>query len=169
MRKLSILILCLAVSGCGGGVGSTVLQDFGIQDRPDDYVSGSEMVMKNMQTVGATELKRLNTEGRYGELVFDDSEALRGRYYKKVKKYIRAYPIEAKPVGRTANRQGSGFNGLIEYAYEIYEGPRFSNRTEANASDAEIPTGTRGRDTFRYRFSAAGNWDGNKGVAAGSR
>lgn len=158
------MIVCAAVfAGCGGNVGQTVMQDFGLQERPDDYVSGTDRVMQSMQVVGETELKRLNTENRRGELVYDDSENLQGRFYKKVKVYTRAYPLEASPEARRSNRKNSGYVGIIEYSYQIYEGRREPNRTEAEAADAEIPTGITGRDRFRYRFTSSGNWTGNKG------
>ncbi|MFP6583331.1 MAG: hypothetical protein VCD00_12360 [Candidatus Hydrogenedentota bacterium] len=164
MWKFYVLMCSVVVAGCGGNVGSTVLQDFGLQERSEDYVSGRDRTMESMRMVGAAEVKRLNAAGRHGELVYDDSEALRGKYFKRVKKYMRAYALEAQPVSRSGNRKETGFTGLIEYSYEFYEGRRASNRTEAQAADAEIPTGERGRDTFRYRFSSGGVWNGGKGV-----
>lgn len=167
MRKFFVLTCSLVLVGCSG-VGSTVLQDFGIQERSEDYVSGRDKTLETMRTVGAVEMKRLNTAGRQGELIYDDSEALRGKYYKRVKRYLRAHPLDAQAVGRQGNRNETGFNGTMAYSWEYYEGPRASNRTEAEAADAEIPTGVTGRELFRYRFSSGGIWDGAKGTPAGS-
>ena len=163
MRKLFIVPLILVMAGCGSNVGQTVMQDFGLQDRPDDYVSGEDRVFQSMRAVGDTELKRLNTENRRGEIVYEDAGNLQGKYYKRVKRYDRAYPLDATPEGRRSNRVVQGYSAIIEYSYEIYEGRRESNRTNAEATDAEIPSGERGRDRFRYHFSTSGNWDGNEG------
>ena len=163
MRILCLILCTVVVVGCGGNVGNTVLQDFGIQERPEDYVSGSERVMQSMQAVGESELKRLNTLIRHGEIKYDDSEALRGKFYKEVREYVKAYPLDAQPVGRQGNRQVRGFVGFIEYAYVLKESPRFTNRTEAAAAVADIPGGRGGRERYRYQFTSAGTWDGGKG------
>lgn len=163
MRKL-ILCSCFAVlAGCGSNVSQTVMQDFGLQDRPDDYVSGEERVLVNMRSVGERELKRLNTEHRRGEIVYEEGENFQGQYFKQVKVYEKAYPISASPEGRRANRTVSGYSGTIEYSYQYFEGRRESNRTNAEATDAVIPTGRGGRDRYRYHFTTSGNWDGNEG------
>jgi hypothetical protein len=168
VRFLGLVVASLLLAGCNSNVGSTVLQDFGLQERPDDYVSGREKVLESMRTVGATEMKRLNIAERHGELEYDDSDELRGKYFKRVKVYTRAYPIEANPIGRSGNRKEQGFTGLIEYSYEYYEGKRVPNRTEAQATDAVIPTGITGRDMYRYKFTSSGTWDGAKGSLTNS-
>jgi hypothetical protein len=163
MRIFCLLIVSIFLAGCGGGVGSTILQDFGIQDRPDDYVSGADRVMTTMRTVGATEMKRMNTANRHGEVKYDSSDSLRGKFYKEVRVYTKAYPLDAQPIGRQGNRKENGFRGLIEYAYVLNESPRFANRTEAAAANATIPGRDGGRERYRYRFGSSGTWDGGKG------
>ena len=89
MKKWTcVVIACVCAVGCGGAT-SKVLQDFGIKDRPEGYESGSDRVMARMNDVGKSEMKRLNLLERRGEVLYDDQDALRGRYYKAVKVYDR--------------------------------------------------------------------------------
>ena len=160
------VLIAFSVVSCSSNVASTVKQDFGLQERPEDYVSGSERAMKTLRTVGVTEIKRLNTENQHGEVKYQSIDGdLNGKFYKEVKIYTRSYPISAEPVSRSGNIKNSGYNCTIDYAYEIYEGPRFSNRTNAEASDASVPSGVKGRDTYRYSISSSGTWDGSNGKA----
>lgn len=163
MKYVTVLIaVALAGMGCGGA-GETVLQDFGIRDRPEGYVSGSDLVFERLDGIGATELKRLNSRSRQGEVKFEDDAGLHGMYYKEVKVYEKFFPLDARATGRSGNRSDRGYAGTIDYAYEIYQGPRRATRTEAAAEVANIPTGDRGRETFRYRFSSGGTWNGARG------
>lgn len=149
--------------GCGGGGVSTVLQDFGIQERPDDYVSGSDAVFTRLGEVGKSEMERMNAEGRLGEIRFDeDAAGSKGRFYKRVKMYERYYPLEAKATSRSSS-EGRGYVGYIDYSYRIFESARSTNRTEAAAFLATIPTDERGRESYRYRFSGSGEWGGRAG------
>lgn len=164
IRAILPCILALTLlAGCAGNVSNTVLQDFGLQERSADYQSGEDLTLKNMRTVGAIELKRLNTEQQRGETHYVKNGDLNGKFHKEVKRYTKSYPLNARANTRSGNRKMSGFNGTIEYAYEFYEGPRFSNRTKAEASDATVPSGRKGREAYRYTFSASGTWDGAKG------
>ena len=163
MRRLMLFSVFVVLAGCSSNVGQTVMQDFGLQDRPDDYVSGEQRVMQNMRAVGVQEMKRLNTLNRRGEIIYEEGDNFQGKYFKQVKVYERAYAVDASPEGRRSNRTVTGFTGTIEYAYQYYEGRREANRTNAEAADAVIPTGRTGRDRFRYHFSTSGNWDGNAG------
>ncbi|HIA48950.1 MAG TPA: hypothetical protein EYN96_13500 [Candidatus Hydrogenedentes bacterium] len=163
MRTFCIAITSIFFVGCGGGVGNTILQDFGIRDRPEDYVSGADRVMESMRAVGATEIKRLNSANRHGEIRYDGSDALRGKFYKEVRVYTKSYPLDAQPIGRQGNRKETGFRGLIEYAYVLNESARFANRTEAAAANADIPGRAVARERYRYRFTSGGAWDGGKG------
>lgn len=156
------MFLSVCVAGCAG-VGSKVLQDFGIQDRPEGYESGADRVMAKMGDVGKAELNRLNLEQRRGDLRYDDTDELHGKYYKVIRKYDRYYPLDANATGRTSATGKRGFVGYIEYSYSSYEGPRKNTRVEAAAQIADIPTGDNGRETYRYRFSTGGVWNGAKG------
>lgn len=161
-----LLVLTLCIAGCSSNAKNTVLQDFGLQERSEDYVSGSDRVMTSMRTVGITELKRLNILHQRGEIKFQASQGdLSGKYYKEVKRYQKSYPIAAQPMPRTGNKNNTGFTGTIDYSYEMYEGPRFNNKTEAEASNATIPSGIKGRESFRYIFTSSGTWNGGKGKA----
>lgn len=163
MKKLAcVFVACVCVSGCGG-TADKVLQDFGIQERPEGYVSGSDRVMERLNDVGKSELKRLNLKDRRGEVRYDDTDPLYGKYYKVVKVYERFYPLDANASGRTSGKRERGFVGYIEYSYSYYEGPRKSSRAEAAAQLADIPTGEGGRETYRYRFNSGGMWNGGKG------
>jgi len=163
MKKLTcVLIAWVCASGCGGAT-DKVLQDFGIRERPEGYESGTDRVMARMNDVGKSEMKRLNLRERRGEVRYDDTDALRGRYYKAVKVYDRFYPLDANASGRTSVRRERGFVGYIEYSYSYYEGPRKISRTEAAAQAADIPMGEGGRETYRYRFNSGAVWNGAKG------
>lgn len=166
MKRLACtIVVSTLLLGCAGGDGggSKVLQDFGLQDRPEGYVSGSERVRERLNDVGKTELSRLNRADRNGEILYDDAQALRGKYYKRVKVYKRYYPVDANAVGRTSFNDERGFVGYVEYTFEYYESPRKNSRAEAIAELADIPSGEGGRGTYRYRFNSSGVWNGAKG------
>lgn len=167
MRTFGLIGLCLWAAGCASdsqtGVANKVLQDFGLQERPEGYVSGSDRVFASLSDVARTELTRLNTENRYGEIKFDDMGGLIGRYYKEVKIYENFYPLEAMPSARIDANRTRGYVGYIVYRYRIYQSARVANRTLAAAEAPSIATDTRGRETYRYRFSGGGKWLGGKG------
>lgn len=161
---IAIIVVTLA-AGCSSapdGIANKVLQDFGIRERPEGYVSGSDKVFERLTQVGRTEIKRMNAEGRHGEVKFESGGGLRSKYYKEVKVYKDFYPLDSQPAARTAAGD-HGYVGYIEYSYEILDGPRRSNRTEAAAEAATIPTGNKGRETYRYKFTAGSSWSGGKG------
>jgi len=160
--KLPIFLILIGITGCGS-VGNTVLQDFGIQERSEDYESGADRVVKAMDNLGKTELMRLNQTQRRGEIKFQKEE-LTTLYYKTLKKYKRSYPLEANPKSRNSQTKSQGFIGYIEYNYEIFESARFVNRVEAQAAPAEIPSGERGREVYSYDFTSSGVWNGGKGT-----
>lgn len=163
MKKFSyVIVVCICAAGCAGA-GTKVLQDFGIKDRPEGYESGTDRVMARMNDVGKSEMNRMNLQARRGEVLYDDADALRGKYYKVVKVYERYYPLDANPSGRTSVSRERGFVGYIEYSYSYYESPRKTSRTEAGAQVADIPTGDGGRATYRYRFNSGAVWNGAKG------
>ena len=168
MLRVYGCILCLVVAGCGGGgsgggVVDTVMQDFGLKDRPDEYVSGADKVYARLNEVGQGEMKRLNIENRHGEIKFDEAGGIRGKYYKEVKVYESFHPLDANATGRTAGSSTRGFVGYLEFGYRYFQGARKVNRTEAEAEVANIPTDNRSRETYRYRFNSAGQWMGGKG------
>lgn len=148
--------------GCAGA-GSKVMQDFGLQERPDDYVSGSDKVMAKLPEVGKTELVRLNAASRTGDVLYERMDALNGAYYKKARVYEEFRPLDANFTNRTNGNEKDAYVGYIEYTYQIHESPRRPSRIEAMAENASIPTGERGSETFRYRFGMSGTWDGAKG------
>ena len=157
-----VLLAGAFAAGCAG-TADKVLQDFGIRDRPEGYVSGSDRVMARLNEVGKSEVNRLNLQDRRGEIRYDGEDALHGKYYKVMKVYERFYPLDANASGRTAANSERGFVGYIEYSYQFYQGPRKGTRAEAGAEVADIPTGEWGRETYRYRFNSAGLWNGRKG------
>jgi hypothetical protein len=159
--NLCFVLILLSITGCGS-VGNTVMQDFGLQERPDDYESGSDKVLKAMENVGKSELSRLNLSQRRGEIAYQKKD-LSTLYYKTMKKYRRSYPIEANSKSRNSQSKSKGFIGYIEYDYEIYESARFINRVEAEAAPAEIPSGQRGREVYSYKFTTSGTWNGQRG------
>jgi hypothetical protein len=145
----------------GGSVTEKVLADFGLGERPEGYVSGSDRVYEQMQSVGTAEMKRMNTAGRHGEVKFEE-EGRRGQYYKEVKVYESFVPIDAGGTtgGGTRDR---GYSGTIEYRYRILQGPRKATQAEAAAESATTPSDEEGREAYRYNFSSGGVWDGAQG------
>lgn len=169
MKKLVFCTLAaaLAVAGCQqspGEVANKVLSDWGIKERPEGYVSGSDRIYEKLRDVGAAELDRLNRQGRAGEVRFEQ-DGLRGAYFKEVKYYDNFYPLDVRPLSSSSQGK-TGYQGYIEYTYRIMQGPRVPTRAEAEATNADIPTGEEGRDVFRYRFNEGGAWDGGKGERA---
>ena len=67
MKKFLTFALICTVTGCGTGGGSVIEKvkyDFGIGEKPEGYVSTADIVMGRLSSVGQTELKRMNREGR---------------------------------------------------------------------------------------------------------
>ena len=165
MKKSLLFALVCVIAGCasdGGSVIEKVKYDFGIGEKPEGYVSTSEVVFKRLDSVGNMELKRMNRENRHGEIEFQDEGGLKGKYYKRVKVYKNAIPLEASAVSRGSTDE-RGYLGYIEYTYEMQEGARKNTRAEAEAEPATIRTGETGREVYRYRFGATGVWDGGEG------
>jgi hypothetical protein len=158
------LVLCVAAAGCGS-TGDKVLQDFGIQDRPEDYVSGADRVMVTMQDVGKVEMDRMNAAQRRGEVLVDNSDPLKASYYRRVREYESFHPLDANAATRTSQNQPVSFVGYIEYDFQVYESNRVVSRSEAATLPADIPTGRRGRETYRYKFDSGGTWNGGRGEA----
>ncbi len=169
MKKAVVAVLaCIALASCQtpeGGVMNKVLTDWGIKERPEGYVSESDQVFQRLGAVGATEMKRMNTEMQHGQVKFQKESDLKGKYYKEVKVYESFYPVESKALSRAADSE-AGYEGFIEYAFRIYQSVRKSDAVAAEAETASIPTDTVGRDLFRYHFKASGDWDGAKGEKA---
>ncbi len=158
-----LIALCLlsALTACQspGTVGQKVLADFGIGEHPEGYVSGSDKVFGQLDTVGKTEIKRMNAAGRNGEIKFVQ-EGLHGSYHKLVKQYESFYPLDVKAATASQDR---GYTGLIEYTYRMYKSEDKPSKVEAAAMSASIPTDEQGKETYRYSFSVGGTWDGAKG------
>ena len=167
-RTLAAVLIPFILGACAGtseqgGVVDKVLQDFGIQDRPEGYETGGDKVFSRLNAVGESELKRLNREGRTGEVKYAQEEEFRGAYFKELKVYENYYPLDARPLGRTASGRQGGYTGTVEYSYRVYQSPRTANRVEAAAAMADIPTNIEGREKYRYNFGVGGVWDGKPG------
>ena len=161
-RLFTLLALSAMAAACAGA-GSKVMQDFGLQERPEGYVSGAERVMQKLPDVAKTEMTRLNAAARTGEVLYEKTDALSGAYYKKARVYEEFRPLDANITNRSSSRQETSYVGYIEYVYQIHESPRRPSRIEAMAENANIPTGERGSETFRYQFTSGGNWNGARG------
>ena len=79
MKYLTIgglMMACLLMVSCqtdsGVSVTDKVLSDFGLRERPEGYVTGSDRVFEELDKVGASEMKRLNGLERHGEVKFDE-------------------------------------------------------------------------------------------------
>jgi len=159
---VGIGVLLTSCQRDSGGVVNKVLVDFGIREKPERYVSASDKVFQQLSTVAKSELARLNQEARNGEIKFQEQDGLRGKYYKEVLVYEDYHPLEAQPVSRS-NEKETGYVGLIEYSYRIYQSERKASRVEAAAEPANVATGETGRATYRYTFGSDGVWNGEKG------
>ncbi len=168
MNKWILVLVGLSLAGCTSQNGQTpmetVMTDFGLKEKPEGYVSGTDKVYERLNDVGASELKRMNSESRLGEVQVEE-DGLQVKYYKSVKEYVSYYPLDAQPNSKAADRD-RGFVGFLEYRYRILQGPYKPTRTEAQAESATIPNGEEGRESFRYKFTSAGTWDGGKGERA---
>ena len=170
MRFSIVLLLSLTagvVTGCQrtpGEVANKVLGDFGLKERPEGYEEPSDKVYDRLNGVAEAEMKRMNYEGREGEILFEE-DGLRGNFYKQVKEYVDSHPLDARADTAGTQRE-SGYTGYIEYTYRIVQSKRKPTRAEAAAEAADIPTGETGRETFRYHFNSGGAWDGRKGERA---
>lgn len=159
-----VILGLLSLAACQSGpvsVSDKVLADFGLRERPEGYVTGSDKVFEQLEIVGAAEMKRMNAAQRHGAIKFEES-GRRSQYYKEVKVYesFRAMDADGTTGGGTRDR---GYTGIIEYSYRIMQGERKPTRTEAEALSATIPTGEEGKEAYRYNFSSGGVWDGAAG------
>lgn len=147
--------------GGGGGVMDKVLTDFGIREPGEDYVAPSDRVFDRLDGVGAQELRRLNSENRQGTVHFQEDTPLTGKYYREVKVYERYTPLDAQRVSR--GRGQAEYVCYIQYNYTVYQSDRFNTRTEAEAAPADINTGERGTEVYRYNVGPTGVWQGRRG------
>jgi len=159
------MLAALCIAGCQGQGGQsvveTVMSDFGLKEKPEGYVSGSEKVVERLNEIGEVEMKRMNQAERLGEVMVEE-QGLQVSYYKQVREYTSYYPLDAAATSRASDRD-RGYVGYLEYRYRILQSARKPTRTEAQAESASIPTGEEGRETYRYRFNSTGSWDGGKG------
>ena len=165
MKRFFIVLAAIFIAGCQGQGGQTVVEtvmsDFGLKEKPEGYVSGSDKVVERLNEIGAVEMKRMNQAERLGELKVEEKD-LQVNYFKVVKEYFSYYPLDASATSRASDRD-RGYVGYLEYRYRVLQGPRKPTRTEAQAESATIPTGEEGSETYRYRFNSGGTWDGGKG------
>jgi len=134
VKRWVLILSSVVLSACQrtpGEVVDKVLTDFGVREKPEGYETASDHVFNRLSAVGSAELKRMNQEGRHGEVKFQDEGGLSGKYYKEIKVYEAFHPLEATSVSRTTQNE-RGFVGYIEYDYRIYQSPRTTNRTEAH-------------------------------------
>jgi len=162
---LAVLALAAGCRTDGQSVGEKVLVDFGLREAPEGYQTPSDRVFERLRSIGETEMARMNNAARFGEVKFQEDGPLSGAYYKEVKRYERFRPVEANAISRGAQGE-RGFVGYIDYTYQVYQSERKPNRAAAAAETADIPTGERGNDLFRYRFGPGGDWDGKAGAPA---
>lgn len=164
MRKLIAIMVLSFLAGCQTpeeGVVNKVLADFGLRERPEGYVSGSDSVEARLDGVGNAELKRLNFASRQGEVKFEQ-DGIRGLYYKEVKVYEDFAPLDAQPVNKTSMGE-RGYAGYIQFTYRLHQSERKSNKAEALAATADIPVGEPQHEVYRYTFGPAGAWNGAEG------
>lgn len=165
MRMLAVPVMLLLLCSCQSSpdeVMNKVLVDFGLREKPEGYVSGSDMVFKRLDAVGSAEIKRMNLAEQHGAVKFQQDGGLRGKYYKEVKVYERYFPKDVQAVSRSSVGE-TGYVGYLDYEYRMYQSPRVDTSAEAAAATADVPTDVTGRDTYRYTFSGGGEWNAAKG------
>lgn len=169
-QSVVLLTITLLFTGCAsepGGVGNKVLTDFGIRDKQEGYVTGTDTVYQNLPAVGKSEVDRLNAAERRGVVKFKQ-DGLHGVYVKRVKRYEAAFPVDAAPISMNSQTTTlTGYYGYVEFSYRYFESAPKATSTEATASDADIPTDEQGREQYRYSFGPSGTWDGGKGQRSG--
>jgi len=162
-------LLIILTVGCATddniSVAEKIKYDFGIGEKPEGYVTASDNVLDRLEEVGKTEMKRMNSGSRHGEINFQELDELRGMFYKETKRYESYLVLDARSVTRSSQK-GRGYVGFVEYTYQIYQGERRNTRVEAAAQPANIRTDQRGRETLRYNFGPSGTWDGSPGESA---
>jgi len=163
-RLLAAAMVCAMLCSCEGTT-DKVLADFGLKARPEGYVSGSDKVMERLDGVGAVEMKRMNMPEQQGAVKFQKESAVRGKYYKEVKKYESYVPTDAQAMNRPSLNE-SGYVGYLDFTYRMYQSERKPTSAEAAAESANIPTDVTGHETYRYTFSSSGEWNGSKGERA---
>jgi hypothetical protein len=164
VKRFLLLLATLGLMSCQTppeGVANKVMADFGLRERPEGHVSGSDQVYTKLQDIGATELKRLNARNRHGEMKYE-GEGLQGQFYKEVKVYEDFHPLDVRAFSGTMGRD-RGYHGFIQYSYRMHQSPRKTTRVEAQAETASIPVGTSERETYRYTFGPTGVWNGAEG------
>jgi hypothetical protein len=166
---LTASILTLVAVGCATddnvSVAEKLKYDFGIGEKPEGYVTATDNVLDRLDDVGKTEMKRMNSGSRHGEINFQENDELKGMFYKETRRYESYLVLDARSVSRTSQK-GRGYVGFVEYTYQVYQGERRSTRAEAAAQPASIRTDERGRETLRYNFGPSGAWDGASGETA---
>ncbi len=145
------------------GVVDKVMQDFGLRERPEGYVSGEDNAYAQLPGIGRTEIQRLNNENRHGEVKFEEGDDGFGKFYKEVKVYEDFHPLDARASGRGPTNEQGGYVGIIEYSYRIHQSLRKNTRAEASAEPASVVTDFTDRETLRYRLDRSGAWGGSPG------
>ena len=168
MKKYVVIAAILALmTSCAtsapDGVLNKVMTDFGLKEQPEGYVSGSDKVMEQLNTVGASEMKRMNIAEQHGVTKFQKLSDIKGVYYKEVKVYESYHPYDAQAVTGAASNSDRGYSGYIEYVYRVYQSERKDTTAAADAATADVPTDTMGRESYRYNFASGGTWNGGKG------
>ncbi len=143
-------------------VAEKIKYDFGIGEKPEGYESATDKIMSRLDDVGKTEMKRMNSGVRHGEINFQENEELKGMFYKETKRYESYLVLDARSLSRSSQR-GRGYVGFVEYTYQVYQSERRTTRAAAAAQPANIRTDKRGREVLRYNFGPSGTWDGSSG------
>lgn len=157
-----VVLMASCSTSAPDGVFNKVMTDFGLKEKPEGYISGSDKVMEQLNTVGAAEMKRMNIAEQHGSTKSQKLSDIKWVYYKEVKVYESYHPYDAQAVTGGSN-DDRGFNGYIEYSYRLYQSERKDTTAAADAATADIPTDTVGRESYRYTFGSGGTWNGGKG------
>ena len=169
---LASLLLCL--SGCARSQGAfnQVLVDFGLRSGPEldsQLIEGD--IFSRLSHVADREIDRLNANPDNADVIFEEdpeSPLGLGKFYKTVKVYEKAYPLEvtrerARQVQRAETLRQRGYRARVEYRYRMYRGEKFPTRDEARDAAADMETEDVGREIYIYSFDEAGVWDGKPG------
>jgi len=177
-KRLHIMAVCVMVLVCMAGcarakqVTNQMLADFGL--RPQPVIEKPDIegeIRAKLASIGKTELDRLNGNPANVEVKFETmpgSSIGLGQFYKTVKVYENAYPLDvtrkrAPQVQQSETLRKLGYTARIEYRYRIYRGKPSPSRDDARDSVADIKTDEAGREILIYHFDETGAWDAEHG------
>jgi len=167
-----VIVLCFVGCARTQRAFNQVLIDFRLRPGPETEEPDLEAdIMSRLEHITQRELARFNADPVNTEVKFEaipDNPVGLGHFYKIVKVYEKAYPLEVTrqrvpQVQHAETLRKRGYRARVEYRYRVFRGTACPTREEAQESAAEIRTDEAGREIYIYDFDEAGVWDGKPG------